>query len=79
MQETQFVFWRTPAPTLPTQQSLSFSRPVWMHSQEWIEHQGEGWQVTGYQIVGSDPESGDIVLSVMMDREIATIDPALTE
>ncbi|CAH0177745.1 hypothetical protein SRABI76_01446 [Microbacterium oxydans] len=50
-----------------------------MHSSEWLEQQGEGWQVTGYQIVGSDAESGDLVLSVMMDREITMIDPALTD
>ena len=73
MEEIQIVFWRTPAPNLPTTGQIHFTKPVWMHSPEFIRDHGTGWRVVGYQIVGGT-DAGDLVMSVMLAREVPTDD-----
>lgn len=72
MEEIQLVFWRMTAPVLPTQQQMHFAKPVWMHSDEFIRAHGTGWRAVGYQLIGAEAASGDLVMSVMLAREIAT-------
>ena len=69
VEEARIVYWRTEPPNLPSRQTMHFAAPVWMHSPEWIEQHGTGWRTVGYNVVGVH-ESGDMVMSVMLVRDV---------
>lgn len=71
MQEIQVIYWRTEPFALDSRQSVHFIRPVWMHSPEFLQLHGEGWQVTSMNIAGSH-DSGDVIMAATMTRDIAT-------
>lgn len=71
MQETQIIYWRTPAFDLPSASSIHFTRPVWQHSPEFLAAHGENWEIIHCNIVGNH-ESGDLIMAATMKREIPT-------
>lgn len=69
MQRVKTFYWRTGLQVPDSPQSFTYSELAWIHDENFIRNEGDGWTVVGNSVVTVLGEN-EILMATTMVREV---------